>query len=130
MLKAENKAFTLIEMILVVSMVIILSAIGTSSYSKAKNKALSREAIANLKLIAAAERIYKMEDNFNSYVACVDADECNTKLKLNLNTTNWTYNVILVSGNAEARAVNTTIGTYTHCSSNFDAEPELGTSCP
>ncbi|MFA5287714.1 MAG: hypothetical protein WC394_05555 [Candidatus Omnitrophota bacterium] len=120
-MKNNRFAFTLIELILVASMIGIISIIGVTNYSKSKNKALSREAIANLKLIAAAERIYKMEDNFNSYVACVDADECNTKLKLNLNTTNWTYNVILVSGNAEARAVNTTIGTYIHCSSNFDA---------
>jgi type II secretory pathway pseudopilin PulG len=107
-------------------MVVILAAIGTSSYSKSKNKALSREAIANLRLIAAAERIYKMESNTGVYVACANATACNTELKLNLNATNWGYEVVDVSGSgATATATINAIGTSTGisgCTYTFENE--------
>lgn len=138
MYKFRRRAFTLVELILVVSMVIILAVIGTSSSNKAKNKAISKEAISNLKLIAAAERIYKMESDTGVYTACSCNSTatcnnvttgCNQLLKLNLNPTNWSYTVTLAAGAATATATNASIGTYYLCSGNFDLEPKLG-SCP
>lgn len=137
MLKIKRNAYTLMEMVLVVCMIGILAAIGTTSYTKSKAKATAKEAISNLKLIAAAERIYKMENGTGVYIACncssaancINATGCNTLLNLNLNTANWTYTVTLPTASS-AKAQATGSGTYTICSSNFDAEPASGTSCP
>jgi Tfp pilus assembly protein PilE len=102
MMKKEIKSFTLIELILVVIMVIILSAVGIVSYNKSKQKAIQKEGIANVRLIAAAERIYHMETGGYVACGCTDATDCaanaapygcNYILKLNLNTTNWNYAV-------------------------------------
>jgi prepilin-type N-terminal cleavage/methylation domain-containing protein len=126
----KDKAFTLIEMILVVSMVGVLSVIGITSYDKSKNKALAREAVANLKLIAAAEKIYRMESDSNTYVACDDAAECNSTLNLNLNETNWAYSVALDGSDASMQAtlVSDTGCSYT-LSTSSDSEPAPN-DCP
>lgn len=129
MLRTKNRAFTLIELIIVVVLVIILSIIGIASYGKARNKAISKEAVANLKLIAAAERIYKMESNADAYAACLNSGACNTMLKLYLNETNWTHSVATngLSGptaTATITATGTSSGisgcTYTFQSADFD----------
>ncbi len=131
MLKIGKRSFTLIELVLVVSLVVILAVIGTSSSGKARNKAVSREAIANLKLIAAAERIYKMENDADAYVACANTVACNNTLNLHLNATNWTYivNGVSGSGSTAAATVNAN-GTargisgcnYTLTSADFDTQ--------
>lgn len=56
-----KKGFTLIELIIVVMIIVILAGIALPQFSKTKEHAIGKEAIANLKLIAAAEKIYRME---------------------------------------------------------------------
>ncbi|MBN2830856.1 MAG: type II secretion system protein [Candidatus Omnitrophica bacterium] len=121
------RGFTLIELILVVSMIIILAAIGAVNYSKSKNKAIVREAISNLKLIAAAERIYKMEQG--SYVNCDNSTGCNSLLKLNLNAKNWEYKVTGAPTAANIQATGLAIS-GSNCTLNsgadgngFDSDP-------
>jgi len=139
----KNKAYTLVELVLVVTIIGILSGVGVMSYSKSRDKALSREAIANLKLIAAAEKIYKMEDSGGDYVACNctgtsscnNASGCNTRLKLNLNPTNWRYGVTTGSGGSTATITVTGVAisgcNYTLTSANFVSENYSKTSsCP
>jgi prepilin-type N-terminal cleavage/methylation domain-containing protein len=136
--KTKSRGFTLIELILVVSMLLILAVIGTNSYSKSKNKSISREAIANLKLIAAAERIYKMESTSNSYAPCTTGPNCNLLLKLNLNENNWGYKVDAVAGSGTTAdaTVTATLQTDSNCkytldalTGGFDADPS-GSGCP
>jgi prepilin-type N-terminal cleavage/methylation domain-containing protein len=145
MAKNKNRAFTLIELILVVSVVVILAAVGIVSYNKSRDRAISREAIANLRLIAAAERIYKMEQD--QYTGCVcndaatcavSATGCNSLLRLALNTKNWTYNVTPagLSSAVTITAANTPSGisgcTYTLTSADFDTNDYTSKSsgCP
>lgn len=145
MAKNKNRAFTLIELILVVSVIVILAAIGIVNYDKSRNKAISREAIANLRLIAASERIYKLEQG--RYTGCVCNDSascavvatgCNSLLRLALNTRNWTYNVTPagLSDAVTITAASTASGisgcTYTLTSADFDTSDytSKSSSCP
>jgi len=57
----KDKGFTLVELLIVVVIVGILAALGLPQFTKAREHAMGKEAIVNLKLIAAAEKIYRME---------------------------------------------------------------------
>ncbi|MFH0855042.1 MAG: prepilin-type N-terminal cleavage/methylation domain-containing protein [Candidatus Omnitrophota bacterium] len=132
--------FTLLELLLVVTVIVILALIAIPGYNKSKNRAIGKEAVANLKLIAAAERIYKMEND--SYITCVCTNSttcaastgCNSRLRLMLNTSNWQYGV---TGSATAVTVTATYKLNSSCkyniySSNFDLDPVKSgaASCP
>lgn len=93
-------AFTLIELVLVVSIILILAAIAIPNFAKTKETTLDREAKANLNLIAAAEKIYKMENDLNAYGNCANAADCNSLLRLTLDPKNWSYSVSNASTSA------------------------------
>ena len=57
-----KKAFTLIEMVIVVVIVGIIASIVLPEYTKAVERNYSKEAKTNLKLIAAAQQQYYMEN--------------------------------------------------------------------
>ncbi|MDD5505893.1 MAG: type II secretion system protein [Candidatus Omnitrophica bacterium] len=104
----KNSGFTIIELVLVVVTLTILALIAVPNFIKAKAKTEQREAIANLQLIAAEEKIYYTE--YADYLDCscstpgdcAGATGCNTLLELMLNTQDWTYGVV-ASGAAGAR---------------------------
>lgn len=134
------QGFTLLELIMVIVVIGILASIAVPNYFKAKNRAIGKEAISNLKLIAAAERIYKMENNAYATCTCTNpsncaaASGCNYILKLILNTTNWRYTV---TGSASSVNATATYQSGSSCkynidSSDFDAEPVKsgGSGCP
>ena len=58
------------ELIVVIVIVGILAGLAAPIYIKTKEKALDREAISALKLVQAAEKIYRMEQGF--YFPCTD----------------------------------------------------------
>jgi len=124
----RKSGFTLIELILVVTVIMALALIAIPNYSKSKQRAIEKEAIANVKLMAAAERIYKMEQG--SYAICSGATACNTALKLILNATNWAYSVD-GSGNITATAQASTgmSGCSYTLSPTYDNEP-TASGCP
>lgn len=98
----NEKAVTLLELITVVIIIGILAGIAYPLYDKARESALDKEAIANLKLIQSAEKIYKLE--LGSYYASSVIADINQNLKLSLNTAAsrpWDYQAI-ASGCAEA----------------------------
>ena len=135
----KNNAFTLIELILVVTVITTLALIAMPNYGKAKKRALEKEAIASLKLMAAGERIYRMEQL--NYVACSCTNTtncvntstgCNYILKLMLNPTNWTYSSD-GSGNIVAQGVSATglsSCNYSLAPSGYDGEPTAAAGCP
>jgi len=125
--------FTLTELILVTTVIITLAVITIPNYVKSKDKAIQREAISNLKLIAAAERIYKMEQTFYYPVSGTQtgAASLNPSLKLKLHDANWSYSV---DNGVTTSGVVTAKGTRGGCvysinSGNFDSEPSKGGGC-
>jgi general secretion pathway protein G len=104
------KAFSLLELMVVLIIVGILATIAIVQFSGPKESALEKEAKANLKLIAAAEKIYRMESG--TYISLADEAAINQYLRLMLPhpTTgkNWDYSVGTASANAfDASAVRT-----------------------
>ncbi|MCX5707171.1 MAG: prepilin-type N-terminal cleavage/methylation domain-containing protein [Candidatus Omnitrophica bacterium] len=109
MIHRGRKGFTLLEIMTVIIIVGILATIGFTHYGGVKENALNREAVANLRLIQAAEKIYRMENG--SYIACacsstacssIASPGCNYLLKLSLTAQNWAY-AVDASGTATAR---------------------------
>ena len=92
-MKRSFQGFTLIELLIVVVIIGILATLGLASFQGPKEQVMDREAQANLKLIASAEKIYRME--IGGYVNCSNTGDTNTNLRLMLSTsdTNWRYKV-------------------------------------
>ena len=90
--KKMRRAFSLLELLIVIIIVVILAAIALPNYYKAKEHSLDHETQANLKLIQAAEKIYKLE--IGGYYGTSTLSDINTYLKLSLPTgtnRNWDY---------------------------------------
>jgi prepilin-type N-terminal cleavage/methylation domain-containing protein len=134
-LMARHRAFTLLELLIVIGVIAILAGISIPNFYKAKERTLGKEATSSLKLISAAERIVRMESTDNLYVAC-SGTGCNSSLHLMLNATNWTYNVVCTGGDCAtftATADRVGTGGYFDCQYTFsdtDAEPNGNDSCP
>lgn len=85
---------------MIVAIIITLASIAIPNYGKSKRRATQKEALVNIKLIAAAERIYRLESGDYYDCNCTTASNCatsvtgcNSLLRLMLNTENWGYNV-------------------------------------
>ncbi len=106
---AKAKGFTIVELLLVVAIIITLALIAIPNYTRSKGRSMQKEGIVNLKLIAAAERIYRMDVgdyidcNCTSASNCSNATGCNTLLRLMLNNQNWSYGVT-TSGSAGSKS--------------------------
>lgn len=116
----KSSGFTLVEAIIVTVIIGILATLAMPQYFKAKEKALDREAQANLNLISAAEKINHIEAG--EYVACADVAAINNDLKLDLavpSSPAWEYKVSVTAASgttpssftAAARRVSNT----SHC---------------
>ncbi|MDD2680095.1 MAG: prepilin-type N-terminal cleavage/methylation domain-containing protein [Candidatus Omnitrophica bacterium] len=138
----KNDGFTLVELLLVVAIIITLALIAVPNYNKSKLRSRQREAISSVKLIAAAERIYRMETgdyhdcNCTSAATCSNGTVgCNSVLNLLLNTQNWSYNVTTAGDEGSKNATITAAAksgncTYTLNNTVFDtAEPSPGEGC-
>ncbi len=107
-MKNKFSGFTILELAIVVVIIGILGTLGLASFSAPREQAIEKEAIGNLKLIASAEKIFRMENT--SYVACANTAAVNTNLRLLLatNDSNWKYRVVGVTAtNFSARAQRT-----------------------
>jgi prepilin-type N-terminal cleavage/methylation domain-containing protein len=141
-LKPE-RGFTLTEIIVVLIIVGILVTLAISQFGPSRERALGKEAIANLKLIAAAEKIYRIENSFyypNSG-SQTSVSIINSNLNLFLSEKNWDYRITDgTSGEsftADADRIDTGSGVYKDCvysisNSNIDGEPSKSstTLCP
>lgn len=136
----KKKSFTLIEIIIVVIIIAILAALALPGFDVTKERTLDKEAKANLLLIQAAEKIYKMEhDTFypSGETATSVIDDINSYLKLSLpaNQVNWTYsldNTVVASEKGTATRVSAGGRTWTILfpPGSSDIPACTGTGCP
>lgn len=130
------RGVTLMELIAVVVIIGIISVIAIPRYRTAKERTLGYEAKASLKLILAAEKIYRMESNkyYPSTASTVSSvASINTNLRLSLVDNNWKYSI---QGNnlgtgftAQARRDSTGC-TYQISNTSTTGEPTAGSGCP
>ena len=93
----RDRAFTILELMVVVIIVGILATLSVQHMFAGREMALEREAISNLKLIVAAEKIYRLETE--SYISLVGLTAINQNLNLAIsNSTFWNYKVELTGG--------------------------------
>jgi type II secretory pathway pseudopilin PulG len=85
----KESGWSLLEAMVVLIIIGILATLGLAQYGTYKESSLDKEAKANLRLIVAAERIYRME--VGVYYPCGDSGCLNNNLKLFLPSANWSY---------------------------------------
>ena len=109
----NRRSFTLLEMVIVSVIVVTLAGIALPSFHKAQERALQRQALANLRLLGAAERAYISEyttfsectcDTFGTGGSGCDnvVNGCNYIFKVNLIPKDWKYGVIGTAGAGNA----------------------------
>jgi len=139
-----RNAFTLLQLIIVVVVLGILAGISIPQYTKLKERTFAKEAIANLKLIAATERVYYDENSTYRECNCITSEGCeaaaigcNNIFKLDLKTANWAYIALLKEGGTGFTILANRQGgsyitgcTYTFESDSEDNEPTKGPYCP
>lgn len=126
----NKRAFSLLELMVVLVIVGILSILALPPFRAARENALVKEAQANLKLIQAAEKIYGLEATY--YRAAGSTAAVNSSLLLDIpSTNNWAYTVDTVTAtNFRARAARQPDGTPIWCMRRDDTQPESNTSAP
>ena len=113
----KKKSFTLIEVLVVIVIIGILVALALPGFGVTKERTLDKEAKANLRLIQAAQKIYRMEMGFYFPPATSSSDISliNANLKVRLpappKTISWNYNVDTVAQQVRATR-NKTGGRY------------------
>lgn len=130
--------FTLLELLIIIMIIGILAALGLPQFEKTREHALGREARANLQLIAAAERIYRMEAGSIYYPDSGtedDISDINDNLRLFLNERNWDYSIIGGAASFTAFAERIGMGGYLDCQYSLayndpDDEPDPNAFCP
>lgn len=95
----KEKGFSLVELVIVVVIIGILATFAMPTYRNTQKKVLVNEAQSNLKLVRAAERIYRMETG--GYIGCADTATVNNNLKLSIpGSSKWSYKVVGASASA------------------------------
>ncbi len=124
------RGFTLLELIIVTIIIGILVTLGVGHYGSVKEKTLEKEAQANLELIIAAEKIYKMEKG--SYYNGTNTADLNSNLTLLLpagSSANWNYTTQASNANTHCAQANRTTSAVTWRMRTNETEPVSGT-CP
>jgi prepilin-type N-terminal cleavage/methylation domain-containing protein len=124
----RRRSFTLLELMIVIIIIGILATLGLINYQLVVEKTHDDKAKSELKLIRAAERIYRMEQG--AYIPCGNTAAVNTNLKLAISNpptgATWSYTVAGSPTAFQARAlrVNAPGRVRTWCiSQDPDAEP-------
>ncbi len=91
--------FTILELIVVVVILAIVAVVSLPAFNKIKENSIDQEAIANLKLIQGAEKIYKLETNV--YFNATNTTTFNQYLRISLPTSSayWNYKSIDATAN-------------------------------
>ncbi len=94
LLSARIQGFSLLELIVVIIVIAVLATLAIPNFNKVRERTLDQEAVANLKLISAAEKIYRLE--VSVYESCATTSVVNSTLRLAIPsgaTRNWDYKV-------------------------------------
>ena len=86
--------FTIVELTVVLVVLGILVTLAIGQFNGSREQALRKEAMANLKLIAAAEKIYRLETAIYSNQTSSTDVNANLKLSLPVSNPNWNYKVV------------------------------------
>ncbi|MFA5090470.1 MAG: prepilin-type N-terminal cleavage/methylation domain-containing protein [Candidatus Omnitrophota bacterium] len=133
----RNKGISLLEIIVVVVILGILGGVTFFYYTPAKEHAIGKEARTNLRLILAAEKIYRLETG-NYYPPTgneSNATAINANLRLDVKTDKWGYAIYNNGTSFTAYADRNGTGSYLDCQYTImqnatDGEPSAGASCP
>lgn len=139
MRQKKKHSFTLVELLIVIVIIGILATLALPNFRRSREEVLGREAQASLKLIAAAERIYRME--YGTYWPTSgdlgDITNINTNLKLLIGTaeTDWDYTITGGGTSFSIKAARVGAGglldcEYTFDSTDADGEPDPSADCP
>jgi prepilin-type N-terminal cleavage/methylation domain-containing protein len=103
-MRYNTRGVTFLELLVVCVIIAIIAALGLANFAGPKEQTTEREAQVNLKLIAAAEKIYRME--IGQYSNCTGTVAINNNLRLMLpvSDTNWKYRVATNSANTTFQA--------------------------
>ena len=86
----KTKAFTLVELMIVVVIISIIAAFGIPNFTKTVNRAKARDAMYNLNMIHASNMLYRSRAGANLGTAA-NLAAVNTALGLNINANGSTY---------------------------------------
>lgn len=132
-MKNRKSAFTLVELIIVVIIIGILAAIAIPAYIKTQERAFDKDAQASVKLIQAAERVYRLENNFyypnSGSTSSNIAINNNLRLTLPTSSPKWTYTVDSTGGTNALRTGGADIRTWT-LPIEIDDPACSGAGCP
>lgn len=129
-----KKAFTLVEILVVIVIIGTLAALAWPSFITTKEKTLDREAKATLALMRAADRIYRMEIGYYyPYSGSVNTvSTINTDLRLSLPdiaSPNWSYSLSSPTGIGSAARTAGAARTWTLDSAAASEEPVCTGTC-
>lgn len=131
-IKPALKAFTLIEILVTIIILIIIVTFALPNFRRAYLATQDKEAVSMLKLIQQAERIYFLENNI--YLNCTNNTNCNTGLRLAVTSKNWNFTVTNASNSTHCAAAKSSLtqgsGTGNWTLANSQSEPVQGSSCP
>jgi len=128
----NERGVTFIELIFVLVIIGILASLALPNYRNIKEQALDKEAKVNLKLIQAAEKIYRMEVGFYYHsIVCPDNAGINTNLRLSLPTgssRSWSYQTQTAIERADALRTRGEVISGRYWSLDITAEEPICTS--
>jgi prepilin-type N-terminal cleavage/methylation domain-containing protein len=100
----KKNGFTLIEIVVVLTVIGILSALAWPNYMAIKEKTLNREARAMLLLLYTEEKSYKMEhrEYYPEAAVVSNIPEINQNLKLSISlSSNWVFTLDTTTAGSE-----------------------------
>lgn len=91
----KKEGFTLVEILVAITILVILASLSMPDFTKPKQAALDKRAKTGLLLISAAQKVYYLKEGFfYPYDGSAEVPSVNQFLRLNLSDDNWTYSVL------------------------------------